>query len=96
MNPEDVISCETRTLIKPTLHLTKESFRKRAKAGYSNQSSRSRAGNYSDGGKTYKIRTGDTLSRIAKRNGTTISKLCKLNGLRESSVIRPGQKLRIR
>ena len=96
MNPEDVISCETRTLIKPTLHLTKESFRKRAKAGYSNQSSRSRAGNYSDGGKTYKIRTGDTLSRIAKRNGTTVRKLCQLNGLKENSVLKPGRTIRIR
>ncbi len=96
MNPEDVISCETRTLIKPTLHLTKESFRKRAKAGYSNQNSRSRAGNYSDGGKTYKIRTGDTLSRIAKRNGTTVKKLCQLNGLKETSVLKPGRTIRIR
>ena len=96
MNPEDVISCETRTLIKPTLHLTKESFRKRAKPGYSNQSSRSRAGNYSDGGKTYKIRTGDTLGRIAKRNGTTVKKLCQLNGLKETSVLKPGRTIRIR
>lgn len=96
MNPEDVISCETRTLIKPSLHLTKESFRKRAKTGYSNQSSRSRAGNYSDGGRTYKIRTGDTLSRIAKRNGTTVKKLCQLNGLKETSVLKPGRTIRIR
>ena len=96
MNPEDVISCETRTLIKPTLHLTKESFRKRAKAGYSNQNPKSRAGNYSDGGKTYKIRTGDTLSRLAKRNGTTVKKLCQLNGLKETSVLKPGRTIRIR
>ena len=96
MNPEDVISCETHILIKPTLHLTKDSFRKVAKRGYANQSPKSRVGNYSDGGKTYKIRTGDTLSRIAKRNGTTVSKLCKLNGLRENSVLRPGQTIRLR
>ena len=96
MNPEDVISCETHTLVKPTLRLTKDSFRKVAKRGYSNQSPKSRVGNYSDGGKTYKIRTGDTLSRIAKRNGTTVSKLCKLNGLRENSVLRPGQTIRLR
>ena len=97
LNPENVISCETRTLIAPTLTLTRDSFRKVAKPGASNTSTqRSHAGNYSSDGKYYKVRTGDTLSRIAKRNGTTISKLCKLNGLKESSVIRPGQKLRIR
>ena len=98
LNPENVISCDTRTLITPTLTLTRDSFRKVAKPGLSNSSSsqRSRAGNYSSDGKYYKVRTGDTLSRIAKRNGTTISRLCKLNGLKENSVIRPGQKLRIR
>lgn len=97
LNPENVVSCETRTLLAPTLTLTRDSFRKVAKSGYSNTSaSRARTSNYSSDGKYYKVRTGDTLSRIAKRNGTTVSKLCKLNGLRETSVIRPGQKLRIR
>ena len=97
LNPENVISCDTRALLAPTLTLTRNSFRKVAKPGATNTSSqRARSGNYSSDGKYYKVRTGDTLSRIAKRNGTTISKLCKLNGLKESSVIRPGQKLRIR
>lgn len=98
INPENVISCESRTLLSPTLTLTRDSFRKAAKRGYENTSasSSSRSSNYSSDGKYYKVRTGDTLSRIAKRNGTTISRLCKLNGLKETSVIRPGQKLRIR
>ena len=96
MNPEDVISCESRTLIKPSLRLTKDSFRKVAKPGYTNHSPKSRVGNFSDGGKTYKIRTGDTLSRIAKRNGTTVKKLCQLNGLKETSVLKPGRTIRIR
>ncbi len=100
MNPENVISTDTRDLLSPTLTLTHNSFRKVAKAGKENRnvSSTRRTGssNYSSDGKYYKVRTGDTLSRIAKRNGTTVSKLCKLNGLRETSIIRPGQKLRIR
>jgi murein DD-endopeptidase MepM/ murein hydrolase activator NlpD len=96
MNPEDVISCETRTLIKPNLRLTRDSFRKVAKRGYSNQSSKSRVGNYSNGGKTYKIRTGDTLSRIAKRNGTTVSRLCQLNGFKENTILKPGRTIRLR
>lgn len=98
INPENVVSCETRTLISPTLTLSRDSFRKVAKQGYANKSNtqHSRPSNYSSDGKYYKVRTGDTLSRIAKRNGTTISRLCKLNGLKETSIIRPGQKLRIR
>lgn len=100
MNPENVISTDSRDLISPNLTLTHNSFRKVAKSGKENTSGkssrRSTSSNYSSDGKYYKVRTGDTLSRIAQRNGTTVSKLCKLNGLRETSVIRPGQKLRIR
>jgi len=96
LNPEDVISCETRTLIKPSIHLTRDSFRKVAKRGYSNNSTRSNVGNYSNGGKSYKVRTGDTLSRIAKRNGTTVRKLCKLNGFKENTILRPGQTIKLR
>lgn len=43
----------------------------------------------------YKVRQGDTLSRIAVRNGTSIRSLCKLNGISQNSIIRPGQRLRI-
>jgi Peptidase family M23/LysM domain len=42
------------------------------------------------------VRSGETLSTIAHKRGTTVSKLCKLNKMRQSSVIRPGQKLRYR
>lgn len=97
INPENVISCETRTLLAPTITLNKNSFNKVAKPGYANNASgRSSVGNYSKGGKYYKVRTGDTLSRIAKRNGTTIAKLCKLNNMKQNAVIRPGQTIRLR
>lgn len=39
------------------------------------------------------VRTGDTLSKIAKRHGTTPEALSKLNKLKNPSIIRPGQKL---
>lgn len=97
INPENVISCETRTLLAPTITLNKNSFNKVAKPSYANNTSgRSSVGNYSKGGKYYKVRTGDTLSRIAKRNGTTIAKLCKLNNMKQNAVIRPGQTIRLR
>ena len=44
----------------------------------------------------YKVKKGDSLSRIASRNHTTVDKLCKLNGLTRTSVIRPGQKIRVK
>lgn len=44
----------------------------------------------------YKVRQGDTLSRIAARNGTSVKTLCKLNHLTQNSIIRVGQTLRLR
>ena len=42
------------------------------------------------------VRSGDTLSGIAKKYGTTVKKLGQLNGIKETSVIRIGQKIRVR
>lgn len=41
------------------------------------------------------VRSGDTLSAIAKRNHTTVSKLRKMNGLK-GDRIKPGQKLKVK
>lgn len=41
------------------------------------------------------VRSGDTLSKVAKRHGTTTATLIKLNKLTNPSLIRPGQKLRL-
>lgn len=42
------------------------------------------------------IKSGDTLSKISRQYGTTIKQLCQLNNISETSVIRAGQRLRIR
>lgn len=41
------------------------------------------------------VRSGDTLSKLAKRHGTTTKELVKLNNLANPSLIRPGQKIRL-
>lgn len=45
--------------------------------------------------KTVTIRSGQTLSEIARKNGTTVAKLKKLNGIKGSNI-RAGKKLRVR
>ena len=45
--------------------------------------------------KTYKVKSGDTLSAIAARFGVTVAALKKANGITGSSVINPGQVLKI-
>lgn len=42
----------------------------------------------------YKVKRGDTLSKIAARQGTTVSRLCKLNRITRKTILRPGQVLR--
>ena len=43
----------------------------------------------------YKVRSGDTLSRIAARKGVSVKQLCKLNGITTQSTLRVGQVLRL-
>ena len=48
------------------------------------------------GSKSYTIRRGDTLSRIASRNGVTVRQLCRLNGMTTKTKLTPGKKIRLR
>lgn len=50
----------------------------------------------SKGAATYRVRKGDSLSKIASRNGTTVAKLCSLNGLKTTSKLQIGQRLKLR
>ena len=47
--------------------------------------------------KNYRVRSGDTLSRIAARNGTSVKQLIKLNGLwgKKANNLRVGMKIRV-
>lgn len=42
------------------------------------------------------VKQGDNLSILARRYGTSVTALCRLNGIRETSIIRIGQRLRVR
>ena len=42
------------------------------------------------------VKRGDTLGRIAINNHTTVTKLCQLNGIKKTSVLRIGQRIRVR
>lgn len=89
INPDIIIdfSEEGHKLKNDTLQLTASCFRPKAGAN-SNQGG--------GGSQYYRVRKGDTLGAIARRNGTTVTKLCRLNGLKKTSIIRPGQRLKLR
>lgn len=42
----------------------------------------------------HKVKSGDTLSKIATKRGVSIDRLCKLNRITRKTVLRPGQVLR--
>lgn len=46
--------------------------------------------------KYYVIRSGDTLSKIARNHGTTINALCRLNGISTTTTLKIGRKIRVR
>lgn len=44
----------------------------------------------------HRVKSGDTLSAIARRYGTTVKRLCQLNKIKETKILQIGQKLRVR
>ena len=42
------------------------------------------------------VRSGDTLGAIARKYGTSVNRLCQLNGIKSTSILRIGQRLRVR
>ncbi|MBO5562381.1 MAG: peptidoglycan DD-metalloendopeptidase family protein [Bacteroidales bacterium] len=46
--------------------------------------------------KYYRVRSGDTLGKIAKKHRTTVRNLCRLNGIKETTTLQIGRRLRVR
>ncbi|WP_333614707.1 LysM peptidoglycan-binding domain-containing protein [Psychrobacter sp.] len=74
---------------KPTPPSSKEDNGKAPAAGANSNSNASSA----SGG--YIVKSGDTLSAIAKRHGVNTNELARANGLKLTDTIHPGQKLKI-
>lgn len=49
----------------------------------------------SGSGAYYRVRKGDTLSGIAASKRISVKSLCQLNGIKTTSILRPGQQLRL-
>ena len=50
---------------------------------------------YTGATEDYVVKSGDTLSGIAKRYHTTVKHLCQLNKIKDTSILRLGQKIRV-
>lgn len=81
INPNTIINWETGALNTDVLDLNPQHFAYLKEA---------RAIKY------HRIRSGDTLSRIARNYGTSVRTLCRLNGIRPNSTIYSGRSIRVR
>lgn len=99
-DPERVFDFQSGTLRDDVLTLKKHYFNINSHYGQSDTqsyaASKQPPKSSDSGSQYYKVRKGDTLSKIAKQNGTTVKKLCQLNGIKQTSTLQIGQKLRIR
>lgn len=83
IDPSEVFDLENGELKAKTFDIHKGTFEAIAKAR-AEASAR----------KYHSVRSGDTLSSIARRYGTSVNTLCRLNGIRATTIIRVGQRLR--
>lgn len=83
---------EVNDAVVDTAPRSSYSSRRGSKATRGKKGKRGRNGR---GGREVSVRSGDTLSQIAKRNNTTVAKLKKLNKI-SGSTIRAGKKLKVK
>ena len=102
-DPERIFDFESGTLRDEIFTLKKHYFNINSHYGMTDQQSAKastkppkNAGSGKSGAVYYKVKSGDTLSKIAKRHGTTVSKLCKLNGIKSTKTLQIGQRLRVK
>ncbi len=95
INPEEVIDFKQKQLKDPNLFLHKTLFRPGVTPSNQWKTDSKGKKQYVEK-KYYKVRSGDTLSRIAEKHRTSINRLCSLNGLRKTSILQIGQNIRVR
>jgi hypothetical protein len=79
INPNDIIDFQNGQLKMDAINLNEEHF------AYLKEIRKR---------KYYRVRSGDSLSRIGYKYGVSISKLCKFNRISRTSVLQIGQRLR--
>ena len=89
LNPAKVIDFKTKEVKDENLLVHRGLFRR--------GSSTSSVASSGSGAKRYhRVRSGDTLSSIARRNRTSVSRICQLNRIRPTTVLQIGRNIRVR
>lgn len=105
INPEEIIDFAKGELKKQELAVHRGLFRPGAKPSdyyemhehdHDNVASVAKPAVATVAKKYYKVRSGDTLSKIANVNNTTIAKICQLNGIKQTTTLQIGRNLRVK
>ena len=99
MNPEEIIDFGDKVCKDENLFLHKALFRPGAKPSDLEEHGESYTASVKSTNahrKYYRVRSGDTLSKISRQYNTTVSRLCQLNGIRSSSRLVIGRTLRVK
>ncbi|MFZ9028665.1 MAG: peptidoglycan DD-metalloendopeptidase family protein [Crocinitomicaceae bacterium] len=98
LDPEKVIDFKNKEVRDENLLVHKGTFGRGYSvrgSNYSSGTTASSASSSSSGKKYYRVRSGDTLSGIARKHRTTVSRLCQLNGIRPTTILQIGRNLRV-
>jgi hypothetical protein len=90
INPERIIDFNTNSLVDENLFVHSSLFNSSSTSALASTHTASSGATY------HKVRSGDTLWKIATRYKTTVPRLCKLNGIRENAVLQLGQTIRVK
>jgi membrane-bound lytic murein transglycosylase D len=82
MGPRDTLRAGQKLVLSPSAARSSHTSKRASSSGSSRQVS-------------YKVRSGDTLSRIAKVFGVTVSDLINWNGISTRTILHPGQRLTV-
>jgi murein DD-endopeptidase MepM/ murein hydrolase activator NlpD len=102
-NPRKIIDFENKKLISDTLLVSKYLFQNRTvykttttQVSQNKTTTTTTTTPQKGNSSYYTVKSGDTLSRIAVNYHTTVTTLCKLNGLTTKSILRIGQKIKVK
>lgn len=103
INPTYIVDFDNKVCHKDTYLVTADSYNKASKGVNVNlltasetRSSATAKNKYASEDVSYhRIKSGDTLSTIAKKYGTSVRQLCNLNSITTKTILRPGKSLRV-
>jgi LysM repeat protein len=106
LNPEEIIDFKNSVLIEENLLVHKDLFLYGAKksnptatkppSDSEDEKTSSEPKKTTSTSSYHTVKSGDTLYEIALKNKTTVKKICELNGIKETKILKIGEKIKVK